>query len=242
MQQIVGHCPIGRKNTAPLSVAIIGSRQTGEPSQSDIPAAPLSAQLRARTASLHERTEVLLGLPGAIRSLEHYRAWLCRFLGLYKPLEHMLSKFSEWGDYGFTLPSPSQSDCLGADLAVLGIDPVSVEHAARALLPHLPSFAHALGALYVLEGSTLGGRVILRDIESRIGPQILGAMQFFGGRGAAVGQTWRTFKTALDTLGHERPNLQADVGEGAERVFRAINNWFAPARYYPVSVRSDGQG
>jgi heme oxygenase len=203
---------------------------SGVPPLLDMSAAPLSAQLRARTARLHDQTELILGLPGAIQTLEQYRGWLCHFFGLYRPLERQLAGFSEWGNHGLALPSPSQSDCLAADLAVLGIDPAGVAQAPPTLLPHLQMFAHALGALYVLEGSTLGGQVILRDVAARIGPQIAGATQFFGGRGAAVGQTWQAFKTALNAFGRERPNRRDDVVAGAESVFGAIATWFVPMR------------
>jgi heme oxygenase len=186
-----------------------------------------------RTAALHEQTEIRLGLPGAIRTPDDYQNWLCRFLGLYEPLEQSLAGFGQWGDNGFTLPSPSHSACLAADLEAIGVDPASVPRAPPTLLPRLPTFAHALGALYVLEGSTLGSRVILRDIEARIGPQITGATRFFGGRGTAVGPTWQTFKTALNAFGRERPRLGADVISGAEGAFRAIAAWFAP---FPTSI------
>ena len=94
--------------------------------------------------------------------------------------------------------------------------------------PDLPTFAHALGALYVLEGSTLGSRFILRDLETRIGAQIAGATRFLGGRGEAVRPMWQSFKAALDNFGREKPDLRADVVTGAERVFRAILVWFRP--------------
>lgn len=226
MRQVADPCSAERHNTGSLAFGVGLSCPSGVSSRLDIPAAPLSVQLRTRTARLHEQTEVLLGLPGKIQTLENYRGWLCRFLGLYEPLEHSLASFSEWHNHGLALSSPSQSDCLAADLVVLGIDPAGVSRAAPTLLPHLPTFAHALGALYVLEGSTLGGQVILRDIEARIGPQITGATRFFGGRGPAVGQTWQTFKTALDAFGRDCPPLQGDVASGAESVFRAIAAWF----------------
>jgi heme oxygenase len=216
------------ENAGPLPVRTILSCNARGSSQLEIPAPRLSARLRARTDFLHEQTGVLLGLPDAIQTLEHYRGWLCQFLGLYESLEHSLARFREWGNHGFALPSPSLSDCLAADLATLGIDPAGVARAPPALLPHLPTFAHALGALYVLEGSSLGGRVILREVEVRIGPRITGATRFFGGRGTTPGQAWQAFKIALDAFGHEWPNLGGDVVSGAEGVFHAIIDWFAP--------------
>ena len=218
----------GRLGSA--STGIGASCPAGGSLRSGVPAATLSAVLRTRTAGLHEQTEILLGLPGAIRTLADYRDWLGRFLGLYDPLEKSLASFSEWGDHGFTLPSPDHGTCLAADLVALRVDPAKVSRAPPSLLAHPPTFAHALGALYVLEGSTLGGQVILRDVQARIGPQITGATRFFGGRGTAVGPTWQTFKIVLDAFGRERPDLATDVISGAEDVFRAILAWFAPFR------------
>jgi heme oxygenase len=193
-------------------------------------ATPLSARLRTQTAPLHDQAATILGLPGAIRTLDHYRDWLDRFLGLYAPLEQSLAAFGEWHEHGFALPSPTHSFCLGADLAALGTDKPGISHAPPAALPHLPTFAHALGALYVLEGSTLGGRVILRDVERRLGPQITGATRFFDGRGMAAGPAWQRFRAALDAFGHNWPRLCADVVTGAQRAFRAILAWFIAFR------------
>jgi heme oxygenase len=188
----------------------------------------LSDDLRAQTAAQHRRIESLLGLPGAIRTRDHYILWLDRFLGLYEPLERALVEFPEWETLGLALPSRSHSSCLVADLTALGSDPSKVPHASPAQLPHLPSFSHALGAFYVLEGATLGGRLILRDLDVRIGAPIALATCFFGGRGAAVGPMWQSFRSALDAFGRERPQRRADVVAGAKRTFCAMLAWFAP--------------
>lgn len=230
MRQTAYHRDPERGSSSPFPNGTGASCPADGLSQSDVPAALLSAQLRTQTACLHEQTEILLGLPCAIRNVDDYRGWLCRFFGLYEPLEQSLARFNEWGDHGLTLPSPNHGTCLAADLAAMRVDPANVSRAPSSLLPRLPTFAHALGALYVLEGSTLGGQLILRDVEARIGSQITGATLFFGGRGTAVGPAWQTFKTALNAFGRERPCLGADVISGAEGVFRSIAEWFAPFR------------
>jgi heme oxygenase len=167
-------------------------------------------------------------LPGAIHTRDDYLAWLKRFQGLYDPLERSLVDFSEWDALGLVPIVRSHTACLTGDLAVLGVDASKVPQAAGTLLPDLPSFAHALGAFYVLEGATLGGRLISRDLEARIGAPIAGATRFFGGRGEAVGPMWLNFRTVLDGFGYAQPSLCVDVVTGAERVFQTILAWFAP--------------
>jgi len=188
----------------------------------------LSGQLREGTALLHREIEAVLGLPGAIRTRDDYQDWLGRFLGLYDPVERLLATFSEWGSFSLLMSSRDHTGCVVGDLAALGIDPRELPRASPALLPDLPTFAHALGALYVIEGATLGGRLILRDLEPRLGASIAGATRFFGGRGEAVGPMWQSFRAALDEFGSLQPLLCTDVVVGAERTFRAMLVWFAP--------------
>ena len=188
----------------------------------------LSGQLRERTAPLHGQIEALLRLPGAIRTCPDYKDWLGRFLGLYDPLECSLATFSGWDSLGLSMLSRNHTCCLVDDLVALGTDPRELPRASPAVLPDLPTFAHALGALYVIEGATLGGRLILRDLEPRIGASIAGATRFFGGRGEAVGPMWQSFRVALEEFESFQPRLCADVVVGAERTFRAMLVWFAP--------------
>jgi heme oxygenase len=197
------------------------------------PSAPLSTEIRARTAALHSQVEVALGLPGAIRTRHDYGAWLGRFLGLYAPLEHVLAAFPDWNSRNLALPSPSHSERLVSDLAALGVDPADLPRADSTLLPEMPTFAHALGVLYVLEGSTLGGRLILRDVQARLGTAIDGATGFLGGRGEMAGAMWRGFRAALDSFGNECPELRAEVVASAQCGFGAILDWFAPFRPAP---------
>jgi heme oxygenase (biliverdin-IX-beta and delta-forming) len=188
---------------------------------------PLSTRLRRQTAPLHREAEVLLGLPDAIRTSHDYRVWLGRFFGLYEPLELSLVAFPEWEALSLAPRLRSHSKFLADDLAALDTAPSSVPRAPPELLPNLPTFAHAFGALYVLEGSTLGGRLILRVVEARIGASIAGATGFFAGRGEAVGPMWKNFCTSLDGFGWAQPDLSADVMTGAERAYRSILAWFA---------------
>jgi heme oxygenase len=213
----------------PVTGGLVGEILGYDAPREIIPSAQsLSAQLRAQTAPLHREVEIKLGLPGTIGNRDEYLAWLARFFGLYEPLESSFADFCYWNALGLELRARNHCCCLVADLEALGANPHALPRADREVLPELPSFAHALGALYVLEGATLGGRVILRDLEARIGSVISGATRFFGGRSAAVVPMWTTFRSAVDGFGQERPELRADVVSGAERTFGSIKVWFAP--------------
>jgi heme oxygenase (biliverdin-IX-beta and delta-forming) len=196
----------------------------------------LSAVLRTRTALLHEQIELLLGLPGTIHNRDDYVLWLARFLGIYEPLERSSAAFRQWDALSLRRAA-SHTQCLVNDLLALGVGPEGIARIPPAQLPDLPLFAHAFGASYVMEGATLGGRLILRDLEARIGAPISGASRFFGGQDDATGPKWHDFKAALDSFGREHPQCRADVLAGAERTFRAMLAWFAPF----CAVEASGQ-
>jgi len=189
----------------------------------------LSARTRATTAVLHARIEALVGLPDAVLDQQDYRRMLECLFGLYEPLERSFHRFGDWGELGLDLSERNHASRLSCDLTALGVDLLALPRACPARLPDLPAFPHALGAFYVLEGSTLGGRIILRALESRLGPQIAGATRFLTGHGGATGPMWIAFRTALDGFGRVRPDACDAVLTGAEQTYGAILEWFTQA-------------
>ena len=188
---------------------------------------PLSAELRLQTAPLHRATEDRLGLPGAIRTRDDYTAWLARFYGFYRPIEAKLTALTSDTALFPLLQARRQTPRLRDDLLALGLDPDGQPLAPAAGLPVLPSLASALGAYYVLEGSTLGGVLILKALEARLGSTIAGATQFFGGRGKSVGPMWQSFRAELDAFGEASPAERAEAVTGAQQTFQSMLTWCA---------------
>jgi len=178
---------------------------------------PLSARLKMSVADLHDEIEAGAAIPDGILSLADYASALSRFHAVFAPVEDCLAAFDDWPEWGINLAAHIRTPALRADLAALGFD-----HAAlpRLVAPNLADFASALGALYVLEGSALGGKVILRALEARLGPQIAGATAFFGGAGRHGALPWPAFKARLDAFGQGRPAGQARSIAAAMAVFR----------------------
>ncbi len=76
--------------------------------------------------------------------------------------------------------------------------------AASDRFPPLTSEAEALGALYVLEGATLGGRIIRRELAVR-GASLTG-LEFLDPYGEAAGDRWRSFLAVLELRGADDPD------------------------------------
>jgi heme oxygenase (biliverdin-IX-beta and delta-forming) len=85
------------------------------------------------------------------------------------------------------------------------------------VFPAIGTKAEALGALYVLEGSTLGGRTILRALRSR-GVSTDG-LDFLDPYGEKAGANWRTF---LRVLERETAHSQTTMNECVSGAIRAF--------------------
>jgi heme oxygenase len=186
--------------------------------------AGLRFRLREATAVAHQRLEDRMNIMGLTGSRGTYRALLARFFGIYQPLEEQLARIG-WSAAGFDFVKRHKAGILKRDLEVLGLSPDEVDALPLCRrLPPLASLPQGLGALYVLEGATLGGQIIIRQVREKlaIGETTGGA--FFAGYGAATGSMWRSF---LEVLEHEggTPSAALEVEQSALATFSCFETW-----------------
>ena len=118
-------------------------------------------------------------------------------------------------------PSRRRSEALLSDLERLG-SPAPADFGAP---PVLDTPARRLGALYVLEGSRLGGRFLAQRIATSLVPAVRGANAYLGHR--VHPGAWAGFLETLDRSGVDRAELLG----GAEAGFRLFHD--AAERYAP---------
>lgn len=87
------------------------------------------------------------------------------------------------------------------------------------------SIPFALGILYVVEGSSLGGRFILKNLETIDGLRDGKGVSYFAGYGNKTGSYWKTFLHLLTAYGEEY-NVENEIIEGAIYAFDCIHNHF----------------
>lgn len=166
----------------------------------------LSARLRAETRPAHEALEDALDLDASLASREAYGHLLGRFYAFHAGWEPVLAQII--ADPAFFQPR-RKLRLLAADLRYLGLTVGQID----AIAPHPPATplntpSQAYGALYVLEGSTLGGQLISRQVAARLGLGAEGGAQYYNAYGSAVGAMWRTFGQRLVELA---PSLDNDA-------------------------------
>lgn len=182
------------------------------------------AALREATEAAHLRLhEVAAFRALAEGSLDRprYGALLGRLLGFHAAMERRLAEAPRLDGFGIDLSERRRSPLLRADLAWLGYpDPP-----AEASLPPFASAAAAMGGLYVVEGSTLGGLHLARALDPLLPPGVEGR-RFLLGYGAAHGAMWRAACTAIERCG-ATPDGLAGMIAGAAASFEIFEDWFA---------------
>jgi heme oxygenase len=181
----------------------------------------LRQQLRAGTARAHQELEGALDLLSRVSDRQAFARVLERFLGFHMVWERTISRHPALR----TFHEPrSRLPHLRRDLAALGRTnleqaslPVCGEAAQLAASP-----AAAVGSIYVLEGSTLGGQVIARALGGADWAPP-GGLAYFNPYQARTGEMWRAFGSWAEArvAAGERDAAVA----GANRTFAVLQEW-----------------
>jgi heme oxygenase len=147
-------------------------------------------RLRDATQTEHQRLEDRIDILGRVVSPEARRELVGRFHALHAGVETAIAPWL--ADLpGLEFADRRRTAWLVRDMAALDM-PVPQASVAPV---RAASVGEALGLMYVLEGSTLGGRLIRRELEST--GQDLRGLSFLEPYGERVGERWRAF---LDVL------------------------------------------
>lgn len=186
---------------------------------------PLLAALREATAAQHADVETLLPPSWSTLGRDGYGAYLRRMAGFHLPLEERLLAAHPWEALG--LPDAAarpRAPLLRADLVALGIDAAALPQATE--LPDVRELPRALGVLYVLEGSTLGGQVLAREV-SRGAAGV--PTSFLSGAGEATGARWISFGQFAEALAARDPRVTGPAVAAAGETFAALAAWLRGA-------------
>ena len=165
------------------------------------PPANLRERLRVVTREAHLRLEAEVDFDNRLTSLAAYRSFLEDFYRFVRPLEAALAKL-DLASLGIDTDTRRKLPWIEADLKDLGHTAESLENLpAFGDVPAFTDPLDALGALYVLEGSSLGRQVMLLKLRARLGIGRGRAGRFFSGYGNETGQMWQSFVAILNNAG-----------------------------------------
>ena len=147
--------------------------------------------LRARTATLHCGLESGLQIVNRLSDAEKRGPLIAGYSKLHGEAEAAL-KTHLWGMADLAFPSRVRSHRIPSRTGSLQ----QREFLFNPVFPQIRTKAEALGALYVIEGSTLGGKTILKALQSQ--GISTGDLHFLDPYGKDVGMYWRAFLKVLE--------------------------------------------
>lgn len=183
-------------------------------------------RLKSDTAAVHERVEAMLPLLDPALTRDAYRGVLAAFLGFYRPLERALWRHAPaLAAIGLHAAERVKTPLLEHDLRALGASDAAIGAAREcAPLPDVGDLARAVGSLYVLEGATLGGRVIARHVARSIGVGEANGGAFFAAYGERVGAMWTAYRDAVAGYVDDGGDEDAIIA-GAVETFGMLERW-----------------
>lgn len=192
--------------------------------------ASLREELRAATRSIHHRLHRHPGLSAAARgeiSLRDYRRLLMRLYGFHRAFEDAHASAGQ----RLRLFVEARAEFIALDLAALGTMRADVSRLPLCEFRQPSNEAAALGALYVVAGSALGGALIAQALAPIVGE----ARRFFLG-GPSRRDHWSILLTRMETLTREPQRVSAV--EAAVETFQIFENWMQDWGGAPFSPRA----
>lgn len=183
--------------------------------------------LKERTADLHVEAERHVRILDADANEATYARFLARMYGFHASAERAFASHDGLVAAGFHPEARAKSRWLAEDLATLRREGLTEADAATlpvCAVPDLGDLPRAIGAAYVVEGSTLGGRFILTHMPPRLGALRGVATRFLEGYRSETGPLWRRFGELASRALVDTDAVEGAVG-GARDAFSAMIDW-----------------
>lgn len=183
----------------------------------------LSTKIKEATKTPHQEVEkkVVLRIK-AIRSEADYADFLKHFYAYFNAVEKSIAPYITRA----ILPDLAErrnASYIKADIEALG---GTIDELPFALAPEINNAVQALGALYVLEGSIMGGPYIVQMLQKG---GLTRGFSFFSGYGEASGQKWGVFTAVLNALPQSEQE-EAQALEAAHETFARFGDVFGEVK------------
>lgn len=130
------------------------------------------------------------------------------------------------------LPRRQKSELIFNDLLATGMSQKNIAGLPVHYFQEM-NIAQAMGAMYVLEGSTLGGRILYKHTNETLGLNQESGASYFWGYGAETGIMWKIFLSALSHTAIEK-KCEDEIIRSAAETFKLIDNLLAEAEVAPA--------
>lgn len=174
----------------------------------------LLSELRVATREVHEELERQLDVPTRCGSPSGYATLLSGFWAAYAPLESAVTACPVTASVVPDWPQRLKLAWLEQDLEELGVATPPAGPEAQ-----VSGAEDVVGTVYVLEGATLGGAVILRQLAAA---GLAVPSRFFTAYGERRGRMWRVFRQQVEQQDLQSPLRRDVVVDAACRSFDTV--------------------
>jgi heme oxygenase len=180
----------------------------------------IADQIKNNTNTHHQALEVIMIRQlKAMQSIADYTDILEVFYSYFGALEQKIK--AQLND-GFSLAERRKAGDLAADLMHYGATIPLLATAED--LPQIENHLQAIGALYVIEGSTLGGKYISQMISKQLKLTDAAGLTFFNGYGDNTMSMWSDFKDYMNKQAKNEAE-EAEIIASANETFVKFKQW-----------------
>ncbi|MBU1211887.1 MAG: biliverdin-producing heme oxygenase [Alphaproteobacteria bacterium] len=192
------------------------------------------AHMKACTDSVHRRLHEVPLFDGLLRgtaSLQEYAMLMSVLAVFYRTLDASLEnaciRHPEWEcQYKYRPRAP----LIEADVAAVGrkVGPIVNRHAAslQSTLPIIDSRASLAGVIYVVDGATLGGRLLNKAAARLLNDDDAGGRSYWQWCDDHGALQWKAALVLVEACGQEQ-SQRRDMVEAALATFEALEEQFA---------------
>ncbi|MCD0490510.1 biliverdin-producing heme oxygenase [Pedobacter sp. MC2016-14] len=189
----------------------------------------LSAKIKEATKTPHQEVEKkVVAKIKTIRNEADYADLLKHFYAYFNAVEQVIAPYITTA----VLPDLAErrnASYIRADIEALG---GTVDELPFATAPEVNNTVQALGALYVLEGSIMGGPYIVKMLQKG---GLTKGFSFFSGYGEASGQKWGEFTAVLDALAKNEEDEKQAL-QAAHETFARFGDVFGTVNHPKVTT------
>lgn len=185
----------------------------------------ICARLKAATQNSHASLERRLKIANSLAPRRaDYIDYLQALYGFYAPFEAQLRLGVANLPDALEAARLVKTPLLERDLKQLTKrrNLESLPCAARSQLPPTDTRSRVLGALYVLEGATLGGSVLTARLPGAV---LGGATAFLECYGRERGEMWRGFRELLEAHARGSTEREQELQASARSTFQLLSDW-----------------
>jgi heme oxygenase len=159
---------------------------------------------------------------------KNYIHLLEKFYGYYFGIEQKLANIQNWKEFDFKITDRLlKCEWLKQDLLALGKKEIDLQKISICKnIPAIDQISQAIGVLYVMEGSTLGGQIQKKFLHQHLSIDEVNGGKFFTAYGKEhIAIMWKNFQDFVMNFDKKYPQNRKQILESANQTFETLDAW-----------------